>query len=112
MKRRMLKVATTKEEAAEAVTQDLHPEVYLRIENVEGLRLPFFIVMCDDTAGVTHGKNGVAELPAIPEHARGVEPCDILDTILRSAAFCNAGQVERKSILREACRLIRACPDT
>jgi hypothetical protein len=41
------------------------PEVYLRTENIEGMRVSIFVVVCDALPAVTHGKNGVPPLPAI-----------------------------------------------
>jgi type II secretory pathway component PulC len=41
------------------------PEVYLRTENIEGMRVSIFVIVCDSVVATTHGKNGVPPLPAI-----------------------------------------------
>ena len=67
MKRRVF-LATTDTVVAHAAygtaqAAGLHPETYLRTENVERLQLTVYIIMCDSVVAATHGKN---ELPALP----------------------------------------------
>jgi hypothetical protein len=71
MQRRVFKIAT-KQQIAEIARMDaevhgLHPEVYLRSENIEHMRISVFVVMVDDLGSATHGKNAIEALPVIPE---------------------------------------------
>jgi hypothetical protein len=114
MKRRVQCVLTSDEaaqtEIASVLTAGLHPEVYVRTENVEQQRLTLFIIMRDDFTTGTHGKNGIEALPMVEQSIVGLAPCDILENMLQSRVFKQAGPVERKELLCEVCEQIRAFP--
>jgi hypothetical protein len=71
MKRKVHSAETNEQITKELVTilreQNRHPEVYLRTENIEGMRVSIFVVVCDSVVDVTHGKNGTPELSAIKD---------------------------------------------
>jgi hypothetical protein len=56
-----------RDHVADLQQQGRKPEVYLRTENIEGMRVSIFVVVCDSVVDVTHGKNGTPELPAIKD---------------------------------------------
>jgi hypothetical protein len=56
-----------RDHVADLQQQGRKPEAYLRTEDIEGMRVSIFVVVCDALPGVTHGKNGVPPLPAIKD---------------------------------------------